>query len=109
MGLFPHTRMPLLDGATECPTPGPLGPAGLRGRVVLVNFWTLTCINWLRQEPYVRAWWRAYRDDGLVVVGVHTPEFSFEHDVDRVRRAVETRDIDYPVVTDDEYAVWEAF
>ncbi|HZA87588.1 MAG TPA: hypothetical protein VE466_11995, partial [Acidimicrobiales bacterium] len=55
--------------------------------MVLVNFWTLTCINWLRQEPYVRAWSRAYRDDGLLVVGVHTPEFSFEHDIDGVRRA----------------------
>jgi hypothetical protein len=76
---------------------------------VLVNFWTWTCINWLRQEPYVRAWSRAYRDDGLIVVGVHTPEFSFEHDVDGVRRAVKERDIDYPVVVDNEYAVWTAF
>ena len=60
--------------------------------VVLVNFWTFTCINWLRQEPYVRAWSQAYRDDGLVVIGVHTPEFSFEHELDRVRRAVEVRE-----------------
>ena len=79
--------MPSLDGATAWLGSEPLGPAGLRGRVVLVDFWTLTCINWLRTEPYVRAWWRAYRDDGLVVVGVHTPEFSFEHDVALVRRA----------------------
>lgn len=84
-------------------------PAGLRGRVVLVNFWTLTCINWLRQDPYVRAWSQAYRDDGLVVVGVHTPEFSFEHEPDRVRQAVEERGIDYPVALDNDYAIWRAF
>jgi hypothetical protein len=76
---------------------------------VLVNFWTLTCINWLRQEPYVRAWSRAYRDDGLVVIGVHTPEFSFEHDIDAVRRATKERKIDYPVVVDNDYEVWSAF
>jgi Redoxin len=87
----------------------PLGPAGLRGRVVLVNFWTLTCINWLRQEPCVRAWSRAYRDDGLIVIGVHTPEFSFEHEIDRVRRAVKERGIDYPVAADNDYAIWTAF
>jgi thiol-disulfide isomerase/thioredoxin len=102
-------HMPSLAGATEWIGSAPLGPAELRGRVVLVNFWTLTCINWLRQEPYVRAWARAYRDDGLVMIGVHTPEFAFEHDHDLVRRAIETRDIDYPVATDDEYAVWGAF
>ena len=78
--------MPSFAGATEWLNSEPLGPAELRGHVVLVNFWTLTCINWLRQEPYVRAWSQAYRDDGLVVIGVHTPEFSFEHDVDGVRR-----------------------
>jgi thiol-disulfide isomerase/thioredoxin len=101
--------MPSLDGGTGWLGSEPLGPAELRGRVVLVNFWTLTCINWLRQEPYVRGWSRAYRDDGLVVVGVHTPEFSFEHVLDRVRQATRDRAIDYPVVLDDEYAVWEAF
>jgi Thioredoxin like C-terminal domain len=74
-----------------------------------VNFWTWTCINWLRQEPYVRAWSRAYRDDGLVVLGVHTPEFSFEHDVDGVRRAIDERAIDYPVAVDNDYGVWDAF
>jgi hypothetical protein len=74
-----------------------------------VNFWTLTCINWLRQEPYVRAWSQAYRDDGLVVIGVHTPEFSFEHELDRVRTATKDRDIDYPVAQDNDYAVWGAF
>jgi hypothetical protein len=74
-----------------------------------VNFWTLTCINWLRQEPYVRAWSRAYRDDGLIVIGVHTPEFSFEHDLDLVRRATEEREIDYPVAQDNDYGIWTAF
>src|SRR3954469_23663171 len=70
--------MPTLGGATEWVKPDPLGPAELRGHEVLVNFWTLTCTNWLRQEPYVRAWSQGYRDDGLLVVEVHTPEFSFE-------------------------------
>jgi hypothetical protein len=101
--------MPSLDGATEWVGSEPLGPADLRGHVVLVNFRTWTCINWLRQEPYVRAWSQAYRDDGLIVLGVHTPEFSFEHDVDGVRRAVEERGIDYPVLVDNDYAVWSAF
>jgi thiol-disulfide isomerase/thioredoxin len=81
----------------------------LRGHVVLVNFWTWTCINWLRQEPYVRAWSREYRNDGLVVIGVHTPEFSFEHDIDGVRHATEERAIDYPVAVDNDYEIWSAF
>ncbi|MDG4840805.1 redoxin domain-containing protein [Micromonospora sp. WMMD967] len=102
-------HLPPLSGAAEWLNSAPLGPDDLRGRVVLVNFWTLTCINWLRQEPYVRAWSQAYRDDGLVVVGVHTPEFSFEHDVDQVRRAVTARSIDYPVAVDNDYAIWQAF
>jgi thiol-disulfide isomerase/thioredoxin len=103
----PH--MPSLGGATAWLNSEPLDTAGLRGRVVLVDFWTLTCINWLRTEPYVRGWSRAYRDDGLVVIGVHTPEFSFEHDVDLVRRAIEDRAIDYPVALDNAYEVWDAF
>jgi thiol-disulfide isomerase/thioredoxin len=102
-------HIPSFDGATEWLNSEPLGPADLGGQVVLVNFWTWTCINWLRQEPYVRAWSRAYRDDGLVVIGVHTPEFSFEHDVDGVRRAVGERQIDYPVAVDNDYKVWSAF
>jgi thiol-disulfide isomerase/thioredoxin len=101
--------MPSLDGAAEWLNSEPLGPAELRGHIVLVNFWTLTCINWLRQEPYVRAWSQAYRDDGLVVIGVHTPEFSFEHEIDRVRLATTDRGIDYPVAVDSDYAVWSAF
>jgi thiol-disulfide isomerase/thioredoxin len=107
--VFTHAHMPLLGGATEWLNSEPLGPAELRGHVVLVNFWTLMCINWLRQEPYVRAWSQAYRDDGLVVIGVHTPEFSFEHDIDRVRRATEERAIDYPVAVDNDYEIWSAF
>src|SRR3954449_8948660 len=102
-------HIPPLDGATAWLNSEPLGPAELRGHVVLVNFWTLTCINWLRQEPYVRAWWQAYRDEGLIVVGVHTPEFTFEHDISGVRRATEERAIDYPVAVDNDYEVWTAF
>ena len=102
-------HMPSLGGATEWLNSGPLGPAELRGRVVLVDFWTLTCINWLRTQPYVRAWSKAYGGDGLIVIGVHTPEFSFEHDIDRVRMATGERGIDYPVAADNDYAIWTAF
>jgi thiol-disulfide isomerase/thioredoxin len=109
VSVFSGVHMPSLDGATGWLNSEPLGPAELRGHVVLVNFWTLTCINWLRQEPYVRAWSRAYRDDGLIVIGVHTPEFSFEHDLDLVRQAVEVREIDYPVAQDNDYGIWTAF
>jgi thiol-disulfide isomerase/thioredoxin len=109
MSVFERVHMPSLGGATGWVNSEPLGPAELRGHVVLVNFWTLTCINWLRQEPYVRAWSRAYRDDGLIVVGVHTPEFGFEHDIELVRQAVKERDIDYPVAVDNDYGVWSAF
>jgi thiol-disulfide isomerase/thioredoxin len=101
--------MPLLSGATEWFSSEPLSPAGLRGHVVLVDFWTLTCINWLRTEPHVRAWSQAYRGDGLVVIGVHTPEFSFEHQIDLVRQATHDRLIDYPVAVDNDYAIWTAF
>jgi thiol-disulfide isomerase/thioredoxin len=109
MALFERVHLPSFAGATGWLNSEPLGPAELRGHVVLVNFWTWTCINWLRQEPYVRAWSQAYRDDGLVVIGVHTPEFSFEHDADGVRRATEARAIDYPVAVDNDYRVWDAF
>jgi thiol-disulfide isomerase/thioredoxin len=109
MTVFDRLRMPSLDGATGWVGSEPLSPAGLRGRVVLVNFWTWTCINWLRQEPYVRAWSQAYRDDGLVVIGVHTPEFSFEHEIEGVRQATKEREIDYPVAADNDYAIWSAF
>jgi thiol-disulfide isomerase/thioredoxin len=109
MTVFERLNMPSLGGATEWLNSEPLGPGELRGRVVLVNFWTLTCINWLRQEPYVRAWSQAYRDDGLVVIGVHTPEFSFEHEFDLVRRATKDLAIDYPVAVDSGYEIWSAF
>lgn len=107
--MFERLHVPPFAGAAEWLNSQPLGPAELRGHVLLVNFWTLTCINWLRTEPYVRAWSRAYRDDGLVVIGVHTPEFSFEHEIDRVRHAISERAIDYPVVMDNDYAIWNAF
>ncbi|RLP92182.1 redoxin domain-containing protein [Micromonospora sp. CV4] len=109
MAVFGRPHLPPLDGAVEWLNSEPLGPADLGGRVVLVNFWTLTCINWLRQEPYVRAWSQAYRNDGLVVLGVHTPEFSFEHETRWVRQAITARGIDYPVVVDNDYGVWNAF
>jgi thiol-disulfide isomerase/thioredoxin len=104
-----RVHMPSLDGASGWLNSAPLDPAELRGRIVLVDFWTLTCINWLRTEPYVRAWSQAYRDDGLLVIGVHTPEFTFEHDLDLVRTAAEQRSIDYPIAADNDYAVWDAF
>ena len=102
-------ELPSFDGATGWLNSPPLTPAGLRGKVVLVNFWTYTCINWLRQLPYVRAWAEKYAGHGLVVIGVHTPEFAFEHDPDNVRRAVQEMRIDYPVAIDNDYAVWRAF
>jgi thiol-disulfide isomerase/thioredoxin len=98
-----------LGGATGWLNSPPLTAAGLRGKVVLVNFWTYTCINWLRQLPYVRAWPARYAGQGLVVVGVHTPEFGVEHDLSNVRRAVAEMGIGYPVATDNDYAVWRAF
>src|SRR5438874_5030559 len=109
MTVFERLRMPSLGGATAWLNSEPLGPAELSGRVVLVDFWTLTCINWLRTEPYIRAWSQAYRDDGLIVIGVHTPEFSFEHDLERVRQATKDMAIEYPVAADNDYAIWDAF
>jgi thiol-disulfide isomerase/thioredoxin len=101
--------LPSLAGATEWLNSPPLTPAGLRGSVVLVDFWTFTCINWLRTLPYLRAWADKYRDHGLVVLGVHTPEFDVEHDLDNVRRAVKDLRVDYPVAVDNDYAIWNAF
>jgi len=102
-------HLPGFDGATGWLNSPPLTPEGLRGRVVLVNFWTYTCINWLRTLPYVRAWADRYTDHGLTVIGVHTPEFDFEHDLDNVRRQVKDLGVDYPVATDNDYAIWTAF
>jgi thiol-disulfide isomerase/thioredoxin len=98
-----------LGGANGWLNSEPLTAADLRGKVVLVDFWTYTCINWLRTVPYVRAWAEKYRDKGLVVIGVHTPEFPFEHDLDNVRRAVEVMKLPYPVAIDNDYAIWRGF
>src|SRR6201984_2061923 len=102
-------RMPSLHGATKWLNSPPLTTDGLRGQVVLVNFWTYTCINWLRQLPYVRAWAGKYSGQGLVVIGVHTPEVPFEHDIENVRRAGQAMGVAYPVAIDNDYAVWSAF
>lgn len=97
------------DGATSWLNSSPLTTAELRGKVVLVNFWTYTCINWMHTLPYVRAWAEKYRDQGLVVVGVHTPEFEFEKNLDNVQRAVKAFRVAYPVAVDSNYSVWRAF
>jgi thiol-disulfide isomerase/thioredoxin len=102
-------RLPSLHGATGWLNSPPLDAGDLAGRIVLVQFWTYTCINWLRTMPYVREWHRRYRDHGLVVVGVHTPEFPFEHDHDNVRQAVRRLAVEHPVALDDGYEVWSAF
>jgi len=102
-------HLPGFDGATGWLNSPPLTPAQLRGRVVLVDFWTYTCINWLRTLAFVRAWDAKYRDLGLVVIGVHTPEFPFEREVENVREAVKAMRVDYPVALDNDYAVWSAF
>jgi thioredoxin family protein/AhpC/TSA family protein len=86
-----------------------LAPAGLRGKVVAVDFCTYTCINWIRSLPYVRAWAETYEDQGLVVIGVHTPEFSFEKDVANIRQALADMRVGYPIAIDNYYAVWKAF
>ncbi len=107
---LPHEgELPSFDGATGWLNSEPLTPVSLHGKVVLADFWTYTCINWLRQLPYLRAWAAKYSGHGLVVIGVHTPEFSFEHNADNVRRAVQDMRITYPVATDNNYAVWDAF
>ena len=97
------------DGATAWLNAPPQGAPELRGKVVLVDFWTYTCINWIRTLPHVRAWADKYRDQGLVVVGVHTPEFEFEKDIDNVRQAVRETRLAYPVAVDSNSAVWRAF
>ena len=98
-----------LTHADEWLNSPPLMPEALRGKVVLVNFWTYTCINWRRQLPYVRAWQEKYKDQGLVVIGVHAPEFEFEKNIDNIRWAVNDMKIDYPVAVDNNHAIWRAF
>ena len=102
-------RLPSFDGATGWLNSPPLTVDDLRGKVVLVDFWTYTCINWLRSLPYVRGWAEKYKDQGLVVIGVHAPEFRFEKDVDNVRRAAKDTKIDFPIAIDNDYAIWRAF
>ena len=104
----PSRQLTALGRAGEWLNTAPLTPRSLAGKIVLINFWTYTCINWLRTLPYLRAWEQRYRD-GLVIVGVHTPEFGFEHSADNVRRAVREMNIAYPVVLDNDYAIWRAF
>jgi len=101
--------LPSFGGATGWLNSEPLTRARLNGKVVLVDFWTYTCINWRRTLPYVRAWSKKYRDQGLVVIGVHTPEFAFEKKVENVRQAVTAMNIDYPIAIDSGYAIWRAF
>ena len=104
-----HGDLPGFDGATGWLNSPPLTVAGLRGRVVLVDFWTYTCINWLRTLPYVRAWAEKYEDSGVTVVGVHTPEFPFEKDADNVGEAARDMAVDYAIALDSNYAIWRAF
>jgi thiol-disulfide isomerase/thioredoxin len=119
------TGLPFLHGFSATQNPGhelasferadawlnspPLTAASLRGKVVLIDFWTYTCINWLRTAPYTRAWADKYRDQGLVVIGVHAPEFSFEKDLNNVRWAVKDMRVDYPVAVDNDHTIWRAF
>ena len=102
-------ELPGFDGALDWLNSAPLTAEGLRGKVVLVDFWTYSCINWIRSLPYIRAWSEKYEDQGLVVVGVHTPEFEFETNIDNVRRAAHDMTVDYPIAIDSDYAIWSAF
>jgi hypothetical protein len=102
-------HLPSLGGATEWLNSPPLSAADVRGKVVVVSFCTYTCINWIRSLPYVRAWAERYRDRGLVVIGVHTPEFTFEKDVENVRGALSEMRVEYPIAIDNSYTIWDAF
>src|SRR5215831_4604280 len=95
-------ELPAFDGATAWLNSAPLTPAGLRGHVVLVSFGTYTCINWIRTLPYVRAWADKYAGQGLVVLGVQTPEFEFEGELDNVVRAIKEKDVRYPLIVDND-------
>lgn len=109
INLKDYGAMPVLNGGTLWLNSKPLLPQDLKGKVVLVDFWTFGCINCIRSGPYLRDWEKKYRDQGLVVVGVHTPEFAFEKNPDGVRKAISKRGITYPVVMDDNYAIWRSF
>ena len=109
LGTSDEGELPPFDGATAWLGSPPLTAVDLRGKVVLVQFWTYTCINWLRTEPYVRAWSERYKDHGLVVVGVHSPEFEFEKDLSNVRPAAQRLHVDYPIAVDSGMAIWRAF
>lgn len=102
-------KMPDLDGAVSWLNSSPLDKKQLRGKVVLIDFWTYSCINCIRTLPFVRAWAERYKDQGLVVIGVHTPEFAFEKRADNVQNAVRSFRITYPVAVDSEYRIWRAF
>ena len=104
-----HGALSAFDSAPVWLNSEPLTVDGLRGSAVLVDVWTYSCVNWLRTLPYVRAWHERYRDRGLVVVGVHAPEFGFEHDLGNVRRALAALDVGYPVVIDNDFAIWRSF
>ena len=101
-------ELPSLGGATGWLNSPPLTAAGLRGKIVLIDVWTYTCINWLRSLPYVRAWAEKYKNQALVVIGVHAPEFAFEKNIDNVRRAAKDMRVDYPIAIDNNYAIWRA-
>ena len=107
--LPPEGLMPPLSGAVEWLNSPPLTREALKGKVVLVDFWTYSCINCLRTIPYIKAWAEKYKDQGLVVIGVHTPEFAFEKDAANVKNAVADLKITYPVAIDSNYAIWRAF
>jgi thiol-disulfide isomerase/thioredoxin len=102
-------ELPALGGAIAWINSPPLAVTALRGKVVLIDFWTYTCINWRRTLPYVRAWAEKYKDHGLVVIGVHTPEFSFEKALENLHREMPALDIHYPVAVDSDYVIWRAF
>jgi len=104
-----HGALSALDGAPVWLNSEPLTAAALRGRVVLVDFWTYSCVNWLRTLPYVRAWHERYAERGLVVVGAHAPEFGFEHALENVRRAAGELGVAYPVVIDNDFSIWRSF
>ena len=104
-----QNELAALEHANEWLNSPPLSASGLSGKVVLVDFWTYTCINWRRQLPYVRAWAEKYKDQGLVVVGIHAPEFEFEKNTANVRWALKDMGIDYPVAVDNNLAIWRAF